>query len=572
MILEKRKLETPDGNREIWVAYPKGEYDYHVKSDSVTVLLDRADRASVTEFIEKSGFAPLIDSGHTLMAFPVPRRNGWVSKGAKEQTADEKLIAALQTSIFSGTHTNGWKAIADLHFIIAEGTGATLANSLIATAPCQDLAAAALLFGGEMKDAAASNATGAAVPALIVNGKSYRDYYIASNRALKTGKNTWKCPYNDSMFVKSAKSETLTGELIQSFYRDFMKKVRRANISPAGEPDSRIDPEKEGFNYVIDCVLPDNGGLAHSWIECVPSSVRKHPDKKVPLILLSHGAGDSPLRMAEQSKFHRLGEKEGFITVYCYSSNLVSWNLTFKPGAYNDVDYYVELIKLLKEKYPIDEERIYTSGFSNGAGFAMLFAMEHPELIAASCPIDSTFPYASLGKFKPVRPSTYASVVPKPGTPKPPAFTPSSDPKAGLAPLKRALKKQKEKAYEMPVMYFYGTRESVYPISKETNQELQYRFWKDFNGIKNSPTKDELEPAVGVAGMDVKVFYPDKRYPSNAYVDNIFYADPETKKKDLYHFVLMCGKAHEVHPIDPVLGWKYVSRFRRLPDGSLKED
>ena len=31
MILEKRKLETPDGNREIWVTYPEGEYniDFH---------------------------------------------------------------------------------------------------------------------------------------------------------------------------------------------------------------------------------------------------------------------------------------------------------------------------------------------------------------------------------------------------------------------------------------------------------------------------------------------------------------------------------------------------------------
>ena len=70
-------------------------------------------------------------------------------------------------------------------------------------------------------------------------------------------------------------------------------------------------------------------------------------------------------------------------------------------------------------------------------------------------------------------------------------------------------------------------------------------------------------------GNDVKVFYPDRRYPSNAFVDNVFYSDPETKKKDYYHFVLMCGKAHEVHPIDALLGWKFVSRFRRLSDGTL---
>lgn len=62
------------------------------------------------------------------------------------------------------------------------------------------------------------------------------------------------------------------------------------------------------------------------------------------------------------------------------------------PDGADDIGYTVALIQYMKEHYPVDPERVYLSGFSNGAGQAQAVAMLHPELIAAICHIDSNWP------------------------------------------------------------------------------------------------------------------------------------------------------------------------------------
>ena len=123
----------------------------------------------------------------------------------------------------------------------------------------------------------------------------------------------------------------------------------------------------------------------------------------------------------------------------------------------------------------------------------------------------------------------------------------------------------------MPVMYFYGTRESEYPIRSGCNQELQYNFWKEFNNIPIKKTVDSMEPdAVGVLGDDFHELFPCAEHPEHKFTRHLFYSNDEGWK-DYYNFILMHGKAHEVHPAEREMGWEYVSRFSRNPDGSLKE-
>jgi len=137
--------------------------------------------------------------------------------------------------------------------------------------------------------------------------------------------------------------------------------------------------------------------------------------------------------------------------------------------------------------------------------------------------------------------------------------------------MKAALERQKEKRYTLPVMYFYGTRESEYPIKKGCNQEYNYNFWKEFNNIPIEPTVDDLEPdAVGVPGKKIVELRPCAEHPDHRFTQHIFYTnDPEPK--DYYNFVLMHGKAHDVHPSEGEIGWRFVSRFSRNPDGSLND-
>jgi poly(3-hydroxybutyrate) depolymerase len=423
-----------------------------------------------------------------------------------------------------------------------------------------------------MAEEALAKATKSPMPALIVDGdKKAIDYFTTANKAEPTKqKNLLVCPYHPLQKVMLSDSKTLTKELGDIMWEEFFKVIRRINTSPLGDTDRRIVPEECGFVWhVEDTRLGDNGGISHDWLEHVPKCVSKNPSKKVPIIIISHGMSDNPLKAADMFKMHEIGEREGFITVYTFSSDRYKWNLNMSEDLLSDMDFYVKLIEYLKKAYPVDETRVYLSGFSNGAGMAMTFALLHPELIAAICPVDSTFPYAGEAIFGGAPKPMFLTEILKPGEEPKRPIPPKEDPVKNMAPLSAALERQKKKAYQMPVMYFYGTREREYPIRPGSNQHMQYDFWKSFNGIAVKESVADLKPdAVGVSGDEVWEHFPSAEHPEHRYTHHMYY----TKEgKDYYHFLLMHGKAHDVHPSEAELGWGFVSRFSRNAEGSLND-
>lgn len=245
------------------------------------------------------------------------------------------------------------------------------------------------------------------------------------------------------------------------------------------------------------------------------------------------------------SKFHELGEKEGFITVYPWGTNKTQWNSVMDPQEPDDVGFAVALIRYMLKHYPVDPERVYLSGFSNGAAHAQVVAMLYPELIAAICHIDSNWP-GLRGKPCEV---DYQEVT----------------------PMRLALEKKKEYDYRMPVWYTYGTREMSYPVYQKCSQQHQYDFWKPYNNIEALPTPPQEEPdhcGCGVPGQVQERLRPSARHPHHFYDVQRFYTKDENHW-NLYNYVMMHDKGHDVAQMDPTLGWEYVKQFRRLPDGSL---
>jgi len=569
MKIKFTEFNSPDGIRSAWLCYPETPFNENNKCSSLTVLLTGNTEGSVRAFLRETGYGELIDRELLTVAFPDPQEDSWIT--GPDGSPDEEFIFALSTAVLpSGGFTEGWRIMADVHYLWGRDSGASLVNALLARRETNGLAAAACLQGGLFPESIREQASGIPVPALIENGEAWQDYYISANQAEKAGENLWVCPYNPSQKVTALSGGSSLRALADLFWSEFIKKIRRTNTTPEGDADRRIDPDTCGLRFhTLDTCLGDNGGIPHSWLEYVPERVLADPAKKVPLVIFSHGMSDNPFKAADMIKIHEVGEREGFITVYPFSCDRYKWNLACDPSLPSDTEYYEHLIDHLCRKYPVDTERIYLSGFSNGAGMAMIYAMLHPRQIAAIFPVDSTFPYAAMGKFRPQRPTAYLTKILAPGE-KPEGFRlpPAGDKEMNLAPLKKALASQKEGQVYLPTMYFYGTRESEYPISKGSNQELSYSFWKEFNRIAVAETRDELEPHIGVPGEEIRIFFPSKEHPKHQYTENIFFSEGDLRR-DYYHFLLMHGKAHEVHPAERELGWAFVSRFRRLPDGSL---
>lgn len=104
------------------------------------------------------------------------------------------------------------------------------------------------------------------------------------------------------------------------------------------------------------------------------------PEKgKMPLLLAFHGGGDSAYYITHVSGWWRVARRQGFLLV-AVENHL---NLTATE--------VIELIEKLKEKYPIDENRIYASGFSMGGCKCWDLYQEYPEVFAALAPMDATF-------------------------------------------------------------------------------------------------------------------------------------------------------------------------------------
>ena len=98
-----------------------------------------------------------------------------------------------------------------------------------------------------------------------------------------------------------------------------------------------------------------------------------------PLLLAFHGGGDSAFHIAWVSGWWRVAMRNRFLLV-CVENHL---NLTATET--------MELIGRLKQKYTIDSDRIYASGFSMGGCKTWDLYQEYPQAFAALAPMDATF-------------------------------------------------------------------------------------------------------------------------------------------------------------------------------------
>ena len=100
---------------------------------------------------------------------------------------------------------------------------------------------------------------------------------------------------------------------------------------------------------------------------------------KVPTLLTFHGGGDSAFYIAYESGWYRIANKYGFLLI------------SIENHLNSTATEMMELVDKLKEKYPIDEKRLYASGFSMGGCKSWDMYQEYPERFAALAPMDATF-------------------------------------------------------------------------------------------------------------------------------------------------------------------------------------
>lgn len=136
-----------------------------------------------------------------------------------------------------------------------------------------------------------------------------------------------------------------------------------------------------------------HAGAQREYLLYIPTSYQR--DTRAPLVFNFHGFGGSAEGQLLTSDWRRIAEKDGVIVVYPQGSELESGSPHWNPhpasadnkSSSDDLGFISSLIDDLSERYAVDNDRVYATGYSNGAGMAYGLAHHLDERFAAIAPV-----------------------------------------------------------------------------------------------------------------------------------------------------------------------------------------
>lgn len=144
------------------------------------------------------------------------------------------------------------------------------------------------------------------------------------------------------------------------------------------------------------------GGETRDYILHVPpqKAVLTEAQAKKPLVLALHGGGGTARGMLKLTgrRMNDLADRHGFYVVYPQGLGK-SWNEGAQDSRgyarehkIDDAGFLKALIEEISSKYPIDAQRVFSTGISNGGLMSYRLACEMPETIRAIAPVAASLP------------------------------------------------------------------------------------------------------------------------------------------------------------------------------------
>jgi polyhydroxybutyrate depolymerase len=151
----------------------------------------------------------------------------------------------------------------------------------------------------------------------------------------------------------------------------------------------------------------DVGGTTRSAVVIVPENT----SRPVPLVFAFHGHGGSGTAMARKSNIEGLWPE----AIVLYPDGLVGhrgktdpagakpgWQTAVGEDADRDLAFFDTMLATVRSKVPVDPDRIYLVGHSNGSAFASLLSNQRGDAVAATANLSSQ-PSARLLQAGPAR-------------------------------------------------------------------------------------------------------------------------------------------------------------------------
>jgi polyhydroxybutyrate depolymerase len=135
----------------------------------------------------------------------------------------------------------------------------------------------------------------------------------------------------------------------------------------------------------------------------------------MPVVIVLHGAIESPEGVEKLSGMSAKADKENFIAVYPRgtgrgnAARIPTWNSGnccgyAQQNRVDDVAFMRALISQLEQNYTVDPKRVYVTGISNGGMMSYRLACELSDKIAAAAPVEGA-------QNLPCKPSSPVSII-----------------------------------------------------------------------------------------------------------------------------------------------------------------
>lgn len=179
----------------------------------------------------------------------------------------------------------------------------------------------------------------------------------------------------------------------------------RNRVIPAGIDAIECQPPINGGDKPGSDVTKTmlSGGRTRTYHVHLPASTPQ--DRRYPVVLNFHGLGSNPELQQCLSGLSSIADREAFILVSPLGLGEVpGWKaLLNEERDVEDVQFIADLIQVLFAEYRIDVDRIYATGFSNGAMMASRAACRLGVRIAAIAPVAGVYdPGAGCTRAMPV--------------------------------------------------------------------------------------------------------------------------------------------------------------------------
>lgn len=551
-------------DRDMFTYIPKSGCPHSKQAQVLMVLRDSNTFESAETLIKELALDLLAEENHFILLFPNPTKDGWnyQEDGTKDNDIQylARCFAALPKSKGKVSGFNGM-----IFYIGTSPASSAMITTLAIKSPLDAAAIMVTEFPKSYQLPVGKEAE--QVAWLCRNNEPLEAYLSKVNNATILSQNkdiaVHSNPQNKCVkhFISN---DGLSAQSVEKAWDLMFSETRRWRNDTFGTYQPRIDFATKGFvKHFEDDSLGINLGFKHTWYEYVPEHVRE-TKKKVPLVLYFHGINCVGLYGAEQCGLADIADRDGFIVVFPDPAIEERWNIWDDPRLPSDVDYVMALIKHMKTIHPIDESRIYISGFSMGSMFTNALACSYPEMFAAALAFNgphtgylSTLDSSKKGMAQ-FRPNTVINDLP--------VWDKATSPIHDLAVKKKSLY-----VYRMPFVQFVGLMDGVgfapdriWPVIGQSDGTwpVGIAYWKEFNNIQQTNVFS-LDYITGIAS-------PICVKESERFIHQVWNSADENQEP-LYHLISVERLPHAVDLKGFEIGWNIIKHYFRNNDGSISK-